>query len=374
MGVTTFRATVLVGAGLAAGLLGGCSTTAQPDGSTRVHVSLGDALGLKPAAPPASSASAAAMPTTAAASAAAEPHPEALAVPSIRNTALAGIFAKTPFDGTAKTHFPRVAVTVTDWSRQDCWQAVATLWRSASQSEAVPTFSVCWGKSVGFAVNNAVSMRTFMLQSAVQHTGNVRTTGPKPPMISIPDRQPFGDRMQLAFQGFIEQLALDTGWQIGPPMNLWIVGYDAHAASAAPTPPASASASASLGADMRGRAQLESALSCKPFDKFDAAEAWLASSGWRTGQGTAPVQLGAAVKVFSFSVSKVAVSRDAGEQVYRSYFKGVTSAQLVKAAGLKLGKDGRAWGRVTPLGVLATSTEDGETALTCTVETEGQEG
>ncbi|WP_293502358.1 hypothetical protein [Roseateles sp.] len=335
-------------------------------------MSLGDALGLQPkATPPASSASApTATATTAGPPAASALRPET--PPSIRTTALAGVFAKTPFDGTAKTHFPRVAVTVTDWSRQDCWQAVATLWRSATQSEAVPTFSVCWGKSVGFAVNNAVSMRAFMLQSAVQHTGNVRTTGPKPPMISIPDRQPFGDRMQLAFQSFIEQLTLDTGWQIGPSMNLWIVGYDASAANAAPA--VSASAPASPGADARGRAQLESALSCKPFGKFDAAGAWLASSGWRSGQGAVPVQLGTAVKVFGFSVSKVAVSRDGGEQVYRSFFKGVTSAQLVKAASLKLGKDGRAWGRVTPLGVLATGVEDGETALTCTVETEGQEG
>jgi hypothetical protein len=373
MGVTTFKAAALVTVGLAAGQLGGCATTAQPDGSTRVHVSLGDALGLQPkAVPPAQPASVPAAATAAAPPIASAPRPETPTAPSIRNSALAGVFAKTPFDGTAKTHFPRVAVTVTDWSRQDCWQAVATLWRSSTQSEAVPTFSVCWGRSVGFAVNNAVSMRTFMLQSAAQHTGNVRTTGPKPPMISIPDRQPFGDRMQLAFQSFIEQLALDTGWQIGPPMNLWIVGYDASAASAAPA--AGASAPAAPGADARGGAQLESALSCKPFGKFDAAEAWLASSGWRNGQGTAPVQLGTAVKVFGLQVTKVAVSRDGGGQVYRSYFKGVTPAQLAKAASLKLGKDGRAWGRVTKLGVLDTGTEDGDTVLTCTVETEGQEG
>lgn len=373
MGVTTFKAAALVTVGLAAGLLGGCATTPLPDGSTRVHVSLGDAQGLQPkAVPPAPPASAPAPVAAAVPPTASAPSSETPTAPSIRNTALAGVFAKTPFDGTAKTHFPRVAVTVTDWSRQDCWQAVATLWRSATQSEAVPTFSVCWGKSLGFAVNNAVSMRTFMLQSSAQNTGNVRTTGPKPPMISIPDRQPFGDRMQLAFQSFVEQLALDTGWQIGPPMNLWIVGYDARAASAAPA--ASAPAPASLGAVARGRAQLESALSCKPFGKFDAAEAWLASSGWRSGQGTAPMQLGTAVKVFGFSVSKVAVSRDGGEQVYRSYFKGVTPAQLAIVASLKLGKDGRAWGRVTQLGVLATSIEGGETMLTCTVETEGQEG
>lgn len=78
---------------------------------------------------------------------------------------------------------------------------------------------------MGFAINNAVSLRLFMTQSSMEHTGNVRTSGPKPPMLAVPDRAPFGESKQLALQGFIEQLVLDTGWQPGAPTNLWIVGY-----------------------------------------------------------------------------------------------------------------------------------------------------
>lgn len=44
-------------------------------------------------------------------------------------------------------------------------------------------FSVCWGKSVGYAVNNAANLHLFMQQMAVEHSGNVRTMGPKPPML-----------------------------------------------------------------------------------------------------------------------------------------------------------------------------------------------
>ena len=188
-------------------------------------MSLADVLGAKPQPPVAAPATA---------SVSTEPKPNTALLPSIRTGALAGLFAKYPYDGTAKTYFPRVAVTVTDWSRNDCWIAVATIWRSKAKSESIAPFSVCWGQSVGFAVNNAANLHQFMQQIAVEHSGNVRTTGPKPPMLAIPDRQPFGESKQLAFQGFIEQLLLDTGWQAGAPTNLWLVGYDPNAAKAAP--------------------------------------------------------------------------------------------------------------------------------------------
>jgi len=203
--------------------LTGCVTAqTQADGSTKVHLSLGGAAKVSP-----DNAAPAITPATEVRPAAAT---SPVSGPGIRTTTLAGVFSKHPYDGTPKTYFPRVAVTVTDWSRSDCWIGRATIWWSKSKSESVPAFTVCWGQSVGYAVNNAANLHLFMQQMAVEHSGNVRTTGPKPPMLVIPDRQPISERQQLAFQGFIQQLLIDTGWQPGAPTNLWLVGYDANAA------------------------------------------------------------------------------------------------------------------------------------------------
>lgn len=365
-------------------LLTGCTTTQQPDGSTRVAVSLGDKLGLRskdvsqPALNPvekvASKEDVARTAPTPTAPMQGELVRDALRAPSIKSTPLAGVFAKHPYDGTPKTYFPRVAVTVTDWSRGDCWTATATIWSSKSKSEAVPNFSVCWGQSVGYAVNNAANLHLFMQQMAVEHSGNVRTTGPKPPMLAVPDRQPITERQQLAFQGFVQQLVLDTGWQLGAPTNLWLVGYDANAASS-PAAARSAVNQVELPMDARAMAQLEQALACTAIGKrFDLAEAALKQVGWRPDQGVTPVALVEPVKVYGFGARKIAVARDGGEQTYRSFLSGVSLQQVVKAASLTLGKDRKTYGRVTKLGVLSAATENGETTLTCTVTTEGAEG
>ncbi len=297
-----------------------------------------------------------------------------LAAPRVSATALAGVFAKHPYDGTPKTYFPRVAVTVTDWSRNDCWIGTATIWWSKTKSEPVPTFSVCWGQSVGYAVNNAANLHLFMQQTAVEHSGNVRTVGPKPPMLAIPDRQPISERQQLAFQGFVQQLVIDTGWQPGAPTNLWLVGYDTNAAIKPTTPPASGKESSQpVGA--KTKAQLEQALSCTAIGpRFELAESLLKQSGWNPDQGVTPVTLAEPVKVYGFSVRRVAVSRDGGEQTYRSYLPVLTIQQLAKSASLKLGKDGKTYGRLTKVGVLSAGMEGGEATLTCTVNTEGSEG
>ena len=366
-GAWMWRGLSSLGAAFMLSGLSGCVTTQQqPDGSTKVKVSLADVLGAKPQ--PLVTAPA---PTTAAASA--EPKPNTTLLPSIRTSALAGLFAKHPYDGTAKTYFPRVAVTVTDWSRDDCWTAVATIWRSKAKSESIAPFSVCWGQSVGFAVNNAANLHLFMQQMAVEHSGNVRTTGPKPPMPAIPDRQPFGESKQLAFQGFIEQLLLYTDWQAGAPTNLWLVGYDPNAAKTTPADTAAKASNKPL--DGKARALLEQALACTAIGKrFDFAEAALKQAGWRPEQGVSPIALPTPLKVYGLNISKIAISRDGGEQTYRSFLPGVNSQQVVKAASLKLGKDGKSYGRTTKLGVLTLGTENGETTLTCTVDTEGAEG
>lgn len=348
-----------------------CVTTQpQADGSTKVHLSLGGvskASQGNAAPPPGTEGRPAVVPNQA--------RPDQSAprgAPGIRATSLAGVFAKHPYDGTPKTYFPRVAVTVTDWSRNDCWVGTATIWWSKTKSEPVPTFSVCWGQSVGYAVNNAANLHLIMQQMAAEHSGNVRTVGPKPPMLAIPDRQPISERQQLAFQGFVQQLVIDTGWQPGAPTNLWLVGYDANAAIKPTTPPASSN-EASQPVD--AKAQLEQALGCAAIGpRFELAESRLKQSGWNPDQGVTPVTLAEPVKVYGFSVRKVAASRDGGEQIYRSYLPGLTFQQLAKAASLKLGKDGKTYGRLTKVGVLSAGMEGGEATLTCTVNTEGSEG
>ena len=367
----------------AAMILAGCTTTEQPDGSTRVSVSLRDKLGLQPRnaarasastpeAAPAADAARAPAPTSGAGRQSDIPS-SAPAAPRVSETKLAGVFAKHPYDGTPKTYYSRAAVTVTDWSRSDCWIGTATIWWSKSKSEAVPAFSVCWGQSVGYAVNNAANLHLFMQQMAVEHSGNVRTMGPKPPMLAIPDRQPISERQQLAFQGFIQQLVLDTGWQPGAPTNLWLVGYDAKATVGATDSVAIPSTAKPV--DAKAKTQLEQALACTAIgQRFDLAETLLKQVGWRPDQGITPVTLGDPVKVYGLSVHKVAFSRDGGEQIYRSYLTGVSIQQLVKSASLKLGKDGKTYGRLTKVGVLSAGMENGEATLTCTVSSEGAEG
>lgn len=117
---------------------------------------------------------------------------------------------------------------------------------------------------------------------------------------------------------------------------------------------------------------LEAALSCTQLPaNFQPAQDVLASAGWNGSQGEKPVALPAPLKVFGLTTQKIAVSRDGGEQYYRAYFAGVSQQELVKAARLKLGKDGKQYGRVTKLGVLTADTQDGASTLTCTIDTEG---
>lgn len=126
--------------------------------------------------------------------------------------------------------------------------------------------------------------------------------------------------------------------------------------------------------DPKAKTQLEQALACTAIAaRFDRAEALLKQAGWKSDQGITPVTLADPVKVYGFSVRKVAVSRDGGEQTYRSYMAEASIPQLAKAASLKLGKDRTTYGRPTKVGVLSAEMEGNEATLTCTVDTEGGE-
>jgi len=226
---------------------------------------------------------------------------------------------------------------------------------------------------MGFAVNNATNLHLFMQQTAKEHSGNIHTTGPKPPMLAIPDRQPFGENKQLAFNGFIEQLVLDTGWQPGAPTNLWLVGYNQTAGQTVATDTLRGTAAMPMNSEVK--TMLEQALSCTTIVKrFDVAEAALKRIGWSPESGIATIVLPEPLRVYGLTATKLGVSRDGFEHVYRSYLPGVSKRQAIKAASLKLGKDGRSYGRATKTGVLTVAAESGETTLTCTVDTEGMEG
>ncbi|MCL2161435.1 MAG: hypothetical protein FWH56_06060 [Betaproteobacteria bacterium] len=189
-------------------LISGCITTeSQADGSTKVSLS-----------PPSlfkRDQDTEAGTTTAQTA----PVPAKPTVPSINETKLAGLFTKHPYDGTTKTHFPRVAVTVHEWSGS-CWVASAKLWWNRTKSESIPPFSVCAEGSLNFHVNNAAGLHHFIAQSEYsEHSGNVRTTGPKPPMMAIPQHMPNDSN------DFIMKLVVATGWQPGAPTNMWIVDF-----------------------------------------------------------------------------------------------------------------------------------------------------
>ena len=122
---------------------------------------------------------------------------------------------------------------------------------------------------------------------------------------------------------------------------------------------------------IKAKPVLEAALACNRIDNhFTLAEQALQGAAWNSSQGVQPVALPVTLKVYGLATQRVAVFRDGGEQLYRSYLPGVSIAQAVKAAQLKLGKDGQEYGRVTKMGVLTAGTEDGVTTLTCTFDSE----
>jgi hypothetical protein len=77
---------------------------------------------------------------------------------------------------------------------------------------------------LGVAINGAAALHQFMGQSQIfNHTGNLRTIGPKPPQFAIntAEQRPQG------FVDFAQQLITDTGWQAGPAeVSMWIVNFN----------------------------------------------------------------------------------------------------------------------------------------------------
>jgi hypothetical protein len=157
--------------------------------------------------------------------------------------------------------------------------------------------------------------------------------------------------------------------------------YPSGAAAATGFPPVGAAMNATSSASplqpntkllsAKAKSALEQALSCNGRNAdWPAAEAALKQAGWKFEQGIDPVALPWSLKVYGFNTQTAAFALDGGEQTYKSFFPGVTSAQLIKAAGLSLGKDKKSFGRATKGGVLTVDTEAGMGVLRCTVVVE----
>ena len=335
-----------------ASLLTGCVTTEErPDGRTVVRFSATGAPG---------NASANGSPQ-----APAQTRQAPSATPMLSTTSLAGLFAKHPFDGTAKTYFPRVALTITDWSRNDCWVARAKIWWSVSKAENVAPFSVCFDKqNLEFNGTTRADRDVFERQLAIQTTGNVRTEGPTPPMMASLDQHPMDlTRSLQTFPNFLQQIIVETGWKGGAPTNFWVVGYGSKAvATSAGKAPAS-----SIGATQRR--DIEKGLSCQMTTTLDAS---LKAAGIPVTGDPAPAPDG--LTVFGLQVSKVAFNRESGEVSHTAYFApGVSLQKIVAAAKLRADK-GNYYRQVTVekgvSGFLTASVQNGSTLLKCSVDYE----
>lgn len=331
-------------------LLTGCVTTEQrPDGRTTVRFSPSGAPDNAPAS------SSAQVPT--------KPMP---AAPMLATSSLAGFFAKHPFDGTARTYFPRVALTITDWSRDDCWIARAKIWWSGKKSENVPPFSVCFDKqNLEFDGNTLADMDVFRRQIALQTTGNVRTEGPTPPMTAAVDQHPMNiTRAQSTFPHFLRQVIAETGWKGGAPTNFWIVGYGSQSAIATP---AGKSVAPAVGAAQRR--DIEKGLSCQMTSTLDAS---LKATGIPITGDPAPAPEG--LSVFGLPVVKVAFNRESGEVFHASYFAPSVSLQKVAAAAkLKGGKGSYSRSVAVEngvVGLLTANVQNGAPVLKCAIDFE----
>lgn len=146
---------------------------------------------------------------------------QTLSNPSISTSSLAGIFTKHPYDGTHKTDFPRVAVTIIEQHSEVCWTAKAKIWWSNKKYENIKPFSVCWQRS-DFQRKDAAMYSMFVAQPSFDNSGNIRGEGPKSPASAsaLPDNMLFNGGNSSYF---VQQLIRETGWQSGAPMNMWVI-------------------------------------------------------------------------------------------------------------------------------------------------------
>ena len=76
--------------------------------------------------------------------------------------------------------------------------------------------------SLGAAVNGAAGFHIFVGQTQIfDNSGNVRTSGPRAPLMAIPTNSP------VDFSGYMTQVIAETGWEGGvPETNFWLVGFN----------------------------------------------------------------------------------------------------------------------------------------------------
>lgn len=148
------------------------------------------------------------------------------ALPMLSETKLDRLFIEHPYDGSQASEWPRVSIRVIDWSRNECWVSSAVIWWTDRQHEVVPPHKVCPSGSFRAAIDGAVGLHHFFGKGSVDHTGNVRTDGPRPPMFAVPKTTPLPYAAEQRFPEFIQQWIAETGWETGTAeMQVWVVGF-----------------------------------------------------------------------------------------------------------------------------------------------------
>ena len=201
----------------------------------------------------------------------------------------------------------------------------------------------------------------FMGQTSLEQSGNVRSEGPKPPMIATPDNHPMNiDRQQSAFVPYLQQLIAETGWKGGAPTNFWIVGYKAQ-----PVAIKEDAKSQAIGDWSKAAPLLRAAIECRePLPSIKSLQSVLRqTNGSLTGDHVFPEPL----TVFG-TIKVKAVTIFQGTEDEGSSFTvkpdGLTVAEIAKAARLK--KDSGRYVRMVKGGMIELNeTRPGEINLNC---------
>ncbi|UUZ46835.1 hypothetical protein LP420_24035 [Massilia sp. B-10] len=202
-------------------------------------------------------------------------------------------------------------------------------------------------------------MHIFFGQSSLEHSGNLRTDGPKPPMLAVPDQQPISiSDGQTYFQPFVQHLIVGTGWKGGASTNFWIVDFKKQTAPASVVPAVKAAAAPAV-ANPGAMKDLRLALECQPMKNLTTSLKALRLSG--DGELFAAP---AGLKAFGLPLAQVAFNPEAKPGRCAQHRRVCprrdlrTGAQGGRSQGGKVGRRRKAAPRYTKVGQLSAKPGD----------------
>lgn len=158
---------------------------------------------------------------------------------------LHGFFSNYPFDGTVNT-FPRVSIGFPDgetgwvpgalgpnqdWVSTGCWTVDATIWWSMDKREDVDGYTVCGGDIFKFSGNASaagLSYWSFRAATGWDHTGDIKSIGPLPPVMPASFSPRSGIDMSFKRKEFqmvtIVLLEMDYNFDSARDHRVWITG------------------------------------------------------------------------------------------------------------------------------------------------------